>query len=676
MRRAGGVVRGGKPAPATRESGGKTPAKPQTRSSIEASGRKAQPPVQQKRGAARGRRVEEEVEEEEDDDDDDDDEAVESPDDEDEDEDEGEDVDFGEALAAADNGEDDEEDEDEEDERPNTKKLQLMGDSESDSDADGGEEDEESGEEEEDGRPFRLTHAGERLDEDEEEEEDENGLREEEEEEELPTDEAEKEEEEEEDNLADRMMSAEAPSDVAARIKETAAALTDFEAYKKRTRKPASRSELMETLAHDCATYYGYLDDLIDMFMSLFGPAELVDFLEANEVARPVVIRTNTLKTSRRALAQALAARGVGLEPVAQWSDVGLKIFENNSVPIGATPEYLSGLYMLQSASSFAPVMALAPQPKERVLDMCAAPGGKTAHIAQLMKNTGLVVANDAKKPRLAALVANLARMGVRNAVCVNYDGREFPKVMGGFDRVLLDAPCSGLGVISHDPSVKQSRTIADIRTTAHLQKQLVLSAIDSCVVGGTIVYSTCSISPQENEQVVQYALEHRDVKLVDAGLDFCRPGLVKWQGHVFHPSMKLARRLYPHTHNMDGFFIAKLVKVSAGVSASHQSASSSSSLGGAEVSRPASKPSLKRKRKVKLHPDRPSSIVRPLVAPVAPSKASKPAKPSSNASKSKAEPTPKLKPKQATPPAPSPRPPTSSSSKPTKPSKSVSEHR
>ena len=99
--------------------------------------------------------------------------------------------------------------------------------------------------------------------------------------------------------------------------------------------------------------------------------------------------------------------------------------------------------------------MALAPQPNERIMDMAAAPGGKTTYIAQLMKNTGLLVANDLKKERLKSLNANLHRLGVTNTVVVNYDGRKIPKCFQKFDRVLLDAPCSGLGVISRDPSIK-----------------------------------------------------------------------------------------------------------------------------------------------------------------------------------------------------------------------------
>ena len=131
---------------------------------------------------------------------------------------------------------------------------------------------------------------------------------------------------------------------------------------------------------------------------------------------RPIVIRTNTLKTRRRDLAQALINRGVQLDPLADWTKVGLKIY-NSNVPIGATPEYMAGHYILQAASSFMPCMALSPKPGERVLDMASAPGGKTTYLAQMMRNQGLIVANDFKLPRTKSLMANIQRLGVHIAV-------------------------------------------------------------------------------------------------------------------------------------------------------------------------------------------------------------------------------------------------------------------
>jgi len=328
-----------------------------------------------------------------------------------------------------------------------------------------------------------------------------------------------------------------------------------------------SRTDYMEQLKKDLCQYYGYNDYLLSKFLEIFPINEAIEFFEANEVPRPIVIRANTLKTRRRDLAQALINRGVNLEPIGKWSKVGLQIFDS-PVPIGATPEYLAGHYMLQAASSFLPVMALAPQENERILDMCSAPGGKTSYISALIKNTGCVFANDANKDRIKAVIANIHRLGIKNAVVCNYDGREFPNVIGGFDRVLLDAPCSGTGVIAKDPSVKVNKSEQDFQMVTQIQKELLLSAIDSVdansKTGGYIVYSTCSITVEEDEEVVNYALRKRpNVKLVPTGLDFGKEGFTSFRGKNFNPSLKLTRRYYPHTHNMDGFYVSKFKKFS-----------------------------------------------------------------------------------------------------------------
>ena len=330
------------------------------------------------------------------------------------------------------------------------------------------------------------------------------------------------------------------------RVKDVVKVLGDFNAL----RDPdVARADYMQLLTSDVCTCYGYNADLIDLFLNLFSPAEALEFLEANETPRPVTVRTNTLKTRRRELAQALIARNVNLDPIAKWSKEGLQIYES-AVPIGATPEYLSGHYMVQSASSFLPVMALAPQPGHRVLDMAASPGGKTTHLAALMGNTGTLVANDFNEARVKSLVGNLSRCGVRNAIVVSADGRDFPKLMGGFDRVLLDAPCTGTGVIAKDPSVKAEKTFQDVQRCQQLQKELLLAAIDSVNAngpdGGYVVYSTCSVCVEENEAVVDYVLASRNVKLVDTGLEFGREGLTRHRSKRFHASVKLCRRYYP----------------------------------------------------------------------------------------------------------------------------------
>ena len=374
-------------------------------------------------------------------------------------------------------------------------------------------------------------------------------------------------------------------------------------------------------LTADVCDYYGYNDFLAGAIFSLLPVPEALELLEANETKRPVTLRTNTLRARRRELASSLIARGVRLDPVGAWSKVGLVVFESQ-VPLGATPEYLAGHYMLQGAASLLPVMALGPRPGETVVDVAAAPGGKTSHLAALMRNRGTLFVNEASPTRLRSVTANLTRLGVTCAVVSNYDGRQLPKVLGRAcaDRVLLDAPCSGTGVVAKDPAVKSGKSRADVFKCAHLQKELLLAAIDLCCPakvkakeagkkgpksksksksqkkkdgsddddadnddeeaaaapapsassggddydgGGTVVYSTCSIMVEENEAVIDYALRKRNVRIVDAGLAFGRPALANWREHRFHPSVALARRFYPHAHNLDGFFVCKLQKIS-----------------------------------------------------------------------------------------------------------------
>ncbi|EPY20104.1 ribosomal rRNA methyltransferase Nop2 [Strigomonas culicis] len=343
------------------------------------------------------------------------------------------------------------------------------------------------------------------------------------------------------------------------RIQETLRVLSNFKEEREDGR---ARAEYWDLLRADLIELYEYNEFLMDCIMRLFPPSEVVDFLEAMEKARPTTIRVNTLKAKRRDLVQALVKRGMNIEPLEKWSKVGLQVFESN-VPIAGTIEYLAGQYMLQAAASFLPVMALAPQENERILDMSAAPGGKTTYIAQLMKNSGVLFANDVSAPRCKSLNANLQRLGVTNCIVTNYDGTGYEKVMRNFDRILLDAPCTGTGIISRDKSIKTSKHYEDIQRASQLQRTLLLSAIDACKVGGYVVYSTCSFLVEEDEAIVDFALKRRAVKIVDMGLPFGRPGFTKYQHHRFDDSLEQSRRYFPHVHNMDGFYVCKLKKIS-----------------------------------------------------------------------------------------------------------------
>ena len=172
---------------------------------------------------------------------------------------------------------------------------------------------------------------------------------------------------EELDKNVDRVVP---PSELKSHIESILEVLADF---KQRREPDRSRKDYVDQLGLFIAELYGYLPELIEYFLTMFSPSEALEFVDYSDKVRPMVIRTNTLKTRRKDLALALMKRGVSLDPLAGWSKVGLKIMES-PVPVGATPEYLSGHYMLQSAASMCPVLALSPQPKERVLDMSAAP--------------------------------------------------------------------------------------------------------------------------------------------------------------------------------------------------------------------------------------------------------------------------------------------------------------
>jgi len=272
------------------------------------------------------------------------------------------------------------------------------------------------------------------------------------------------------------------------------------------------------------------------------------------------VIRTNTLRISPLELQKRLEAKGFRLEPL-PWDEAAFKV--EGEIPIGNTVEHWLGYYYVQEATQAFPVRALAPRPGERVLDLCAAPGGKSIQIAQLMKNKGLLVANDPAPKRLRALLANLYRLGVLCAVVTGLRGEEFPKGIH-FDRVLVDAPCSAEGTARRHPRLRRGAPLGIIRRMAGLQKRLLSHALKLVRPGGIVVYSTCTIAPEENEAVVRSVLDQGLAELLpwEPPVPYS-PGLTSFSGEEYGPELKKAVRFYPHHFDSEGGFVAVLRRTS-----------------------------------------------------------------------------------------------------------------
>ncbi len=280
-------------------------------------------------------------------------------------------------------------------------------------------------------------------------------------------------------------------------------------------------------------------------------------FLAALALPPPVYLRVNPRRTNAAALQDRLAARGVRLESVPV---PGAFRADGLSRP-GSTSEFLLGHYYVQGLSSMLPVLALAPEPGQRVLDLCAAPGSKTTQIADEIEDRGLLIANDFKIPRLRALQSNLERIGVTCAAVTSYRGESFPGRIS-FDRVLVDAPCSGEGTWRERPPRRSRDWDPSQPERLHpLQLRVLSRAADLVAPGGVLVYSTCTYAPEENEAVVDDLLALRsDLSIEPVAPPVPHaPGLTAWQGRTFRNELGLAARIYPHLVDSWGFFIARL---------------------------------------------------------------------------------------------------------------------
>jgi 16S rRNA (cytosine1407-C5)-methyltransferase len=299
----------------------------------------------------------------------------------------------------------------------------------------------------------------------------------------------------------------------------------------------------------------------------LHMPYDTVDDLL--RIPRQQSLRINTLRTNNpEFIAKELQLAGIA-GAAYTWAPHCLHL----NVPIQEVrdhPLVTDGTVFIQNAASWLPVLALDPRQDERILDVCAAPGGKTSHIAAITQNTAEIWVNDNSRPRLAKMRVNFERLGVQITETMLFDARLLARKLPDtqFDRILLDAPCSGEGLMQLDrPKDFATWSVAHIKRLQQLQKHLIMQAWQLLKPGGTLVYSTCTMAPEENEAVVDYLLRKSDrqaqLEPIILDVDSRVPTVMEWQGKRFAPELANCLRLKPSTE-IEAFFVAKIVKSSS----------------------------------------------------------------------------------------------------------------
>jgi NOL1/NOP2/sun family putative RNA methylase len=275
---------------------------------------------------------------------------------------------------------------------------------------------------------------------------------------------------------------------------------------------------------------------------------------EFDDVQSRQAIRINVTNAEGKNLEERLQSLGFELEKI-PFLEMGYWV-RKSKVSVGATAEYLLGLYSIQEAAAQIPSTLFALLKGRTVLDACAAPGGKTVQLADLMRNTGLIVALDVKKRRLAALSNHLERCHVSNAVVYHVDARQVSRLKMKFDRILLDAPCSGN--FATDSHWFKQRTLKDVKRNAKLQREILAEVAANLRDDGEIVYSTCSLEPEENEVNMDWAVKHLNLQTEEVDC-YGQEGLSEVFGNRLDISVKRCRRIWPG--ETQGFFVCKLKK-------------------------------------------------------------------------------------------------------------------
>lgn len=293
---------------------------------------------------------------------------------------------------------------------------------------------------------------------------------------------------------------------------------------------------------------YSHPKWMVKRWLKEYGKEFTERLLIENNKTPKLSIRTNTLKTTKEELVQKLLEENI---EVYEDTFVEEGIYVKNLGNIEKLKMYQDGLFQVQDESSMLVAHVLDPKPEELVMDVCSAPGGKTTHIAQLMKNKGKVLARDIYEHKLKLVRENALRLGITNIKTGVFDATKVDKTyVEKVDKVLVDAPCSGFGIIRRKPEIKYNKTLKDINEISKLQLCILNNASAYVKKGGTLVYSTCTIEKDENLEVVEKFLSlNPNFKIED--INDCLP--LKLRGE------QKTLQLYPNIHKTDGFFICKL---------------------------------------------------------------------------------------------------------------------
>jgi tRNA (cytosine49-C5)-methyltransferase len=289
---------------------------------------------------------------------------------------------------------------------------------------------------------------------------------------------------------------------------------------------------------------------------------EYAEYQQRLDAPPRACLRVNTLKATVGEVREVVTERDLPFEPV-PWCPTGFWIGDSEH-GLGDSAAHFQGLLYLEDAASLLPPEALVPEPGEVVMDAAAAPGGKTTHIAALMGNEGALAANEVDAYRTRVLRFNLSRMGVLNAAVTTLDMSRLPDTGPIFDKVLLDAPCSCEGRLSEDPEALALWKPARVQKFSRLQMKLIDNCFSLLATGGALVYSTCTLAPEENEGVIDHLLKTQrdaDVGEIDVTTGRHADGLTEWQGTGYDDRVERCLRLYPHHQGTQGFFIARILK-------------------------------------------------------------------------------------------------------------------